>query len=60
MPETFFTVMTVTPVLLLMTALIRVQLPVLLVTQLVVPPGEKLPLTVALATETPPPLTLMV
>lgn len=46
-------VITVMPVSLLMTALFNTQLPVLPVTQLVAPPGEKLPFTVALATEAP-------
>ena len=42
--------MSVEAVDLLRTALFMVQLPVLAVTQLAIPPGEKLPLTVAFAT----------
>ena len=42
--------MTVELVERLMLPLLNAQLPLLAVTQLAVPPGEKLPLTVALAT----------
>lgn len=49
-PETLPIVNTVALVVDLMTALVSVQLPVLAVTQLTVPPGEKVARTVALAT----------
>ena len=39
--------------LFLMDALVRVQLPLLPVTHLLLPPGEKLPLTVAFGTDAP-------
>lgn len=50
MPDTVPTVMVVEPMRRLINALLNVQLPVLAVTQLALPPGEKLPVTVALAT----------
>ena len=50
MPETWVTVIFVTLMSRLIVALLRVQLPLLPVTQLALPPGSKLPLTVALAT----------
>ena len=49
-PETPVTVNWLRLVPLLIVALVMVQLPLLPVTQLAVPPGAKLPLTVALAT----------
>ncbi len=48
-PLTLLTVKLVLAVNLLMLPLVKVQLPVLAVTQLSVPPGTKLPVTVALA-----------
>ena len=52
-PETLVTLMTVELVFRLMLPLLMVQLPVLPVIQLDVPPGVKLPLTVAFATTAP-------
>ena len=53
LPLTLLIVKVVLAVNLLMLPLLRVQLPVLAVTQLSVPPGTKLPVTVALATLEP-------
>lgn len=53
MPETLLTVIAVKLVDWLMLVLLKVQLPVELVTQLLVPPGTKFPLTVAFATPAP-------
>ena len=50
LPLTLLTVKLVLVVSLLMVLLVKVQLPVLVVTQLSVPPGTKLPVTVAPAT----------